>query len=232
MKKNDIKRITRMLGMLTQLQTKRLITAPELAQRFSVSVRTIYRDLRALEQAGVPMSTQEGKGYFLLDGYRLPPVQFTQEEANALITAEQLILHNKDGLLIHHFTEAIQKVKAVLQPHIRDKANLLTDRVKVYENRQRQQTSACLMTLQAALINYNLVRIAYHSLSQQQTMREVEPFALLLSSEADWLLVAWCRLRQAYRMFRVDHIEQLTALPQTFTPHTLTLQEYFKTLKN
>lgn len=232
MNDNDIKRLTRLLAILTYLQTKRMVTAPELAQRFSVSVRTIYRDMRALEQAGVPIGTQEGKGYFLTDGYRLPPVQFTEEEANALVTAEQLVLHNKDGLLAHHYTDAVQKVKAVLQADIRDKANLLTDRLKVYGNSQRQQTSACLITLQKALTNHTLVRLAYRAISQEQTVREVEPFALLLSSEADWLLVAWCRLRKAYRIFRVDHIEQLTSLTQTFTPHKLTLQAYFASLKN
>ncbi len=87
----NIKRLTRLLALLTYLQSKRMVTAPELAQRFSVSVRTIYRDIRALEQAGVPIGTEEGKGYFLMDGYRLPPVQFTEEEANALITAEPCV---------------------------------------------------------------------------------------------------------------------------------------------
>lgn len=228
----NIKRLTRLLALLTYLQSKRMVTAPELAQRFSVSVRTIYRDIRALEQAGVPIGTEEGKGYFLMDGYRLPPVQFTEEEANALITAEQLALHNKDGLLARHYSDAVQKVKAVLQIDIRDKANLLTDRLKVYGNSQREQTSTCLVTLQKALTNHTLVRLAYRALSQQQTVREVEPFALLLSSEADWLLVAWCHLRKAYRIFRIDHIEQVTSLPETFAPHTLTLQECFNALKN
>lgn len=232
MKDNDIKRLTRLLAILTYLQTKRIVTAPELAQRFSVSIRTIYRDMQSLEQAEVPIGTEEGKGYFLVDGYRLPPVQFTEEEANAIVTAEQLTSHNKDGMLARHYSDAVQKIKAVLQTDLRDKVNLLTDRLKVYGNSQREQTSDCLIILQKALTNHTLVRLAYRALSQQQTVREVEPFALLLSSEAEWLLVAWCRLRNAYRIFRVDHIELATALPDTFTPHKLTLQAYFNTLKN
>lgn len=231
MQDNDTKRLTRLLAMLTSLQTKRMVTAPELARRFSVSVRTIYRDIRALEQAGVPIGTQEGKGYFLADGYRLPPVQFSEEEANAIVTVEQLALHNKDSQLALHYGDAVQKLKAVLTTDVRDKANLLTDRLKIYGNSQRERTSSCLTTLQKALTGHTPVRLAYRSLSQLQTVREVEPFAILLSSEADWLLVAWCHLRQAYRVFRVDHIERITALPATFTPHSLTLQEVFNTLK-
>jgi predicted DNA-binding transcriptional regulator YafY len=83
---NDTKRISRLTAIITQLQTKRLVTAPELASKFSVSVRTIYRDIRALEQAGIPIYVEEGKGYRIMEHYRLPPVMFTESEANALIT--------------------------------------------------------------------------------------------------------------------------------------------------
>ena len=88
---NDIKRLTRLTSILTQLQSKRLVTATKLAGKFGVSVRTIYRDIRALESAGIPIITEEGKGFSLMDGYRLPPIMLTETEANALITAELFI---------------------------------------------------------------------------------------------------------------------------------------------
>nr|WP_290935624.1 HTH domain-containing protein [Haliscomenobacter sp.] len=97
MLENDTKRLSRLTAILTQLQTKRLVTATVLAEKFKVSVRTIYRDIRALEQSGVPILTEEGKGYSLMEGYRLPPVSFSESEANALITAEQFVLKNKDA---------------------------------------------------------------------------------------------------------------------------------------
>ena len=78
MKDNDTKRLSRLTAILTQLQTKRLLTATALADKFGVSVRTIYRDIRALEQAGVPILTEDGKGYTLMEGYRIPPVMFTE----------------------------------------------------------------------------------------------------------------------------------------------------------
>ena len=91
MNDNDTKRLSRLTAILTQLQTKRLLTSTILAEKFNVSVRTIYRDIRALEQAGVPILTDEGKGYYLMEGYKIPPVMFTEKQANALILAEQLI---------------------------------------------------------------------------------------------------------------------------------------------
>src|SRR6218665_1966783 len=115
MNDNDTKRLSRLTAILTQLQTKRLLTATKLAEKFNVSIRTIYRDIRALEQAGVPVITEDGKGYSLMEGYRVRPVIFTEAQANALITAEQLVLKNKDTSFIKDYTEAIEKIKSVLK---------------------------------------------------------------------------------------------------------------------
>ena len=92
---SDTKRVSRLTAILTQLQSVRLLTATKLADRFGVSVRTIYRDIKALEKAGVPIVTEEGKGYSLMEGYRIPPVMFSENEANALLTAELLVMASK-----------------------------------------------------------------------------------------------------------------------------------------
>ena len=223
---NEISRLSRLVAILTQLQTKRLLTATELASRFSVSVRTIYRDVKALEEAGFPILTEEGRGYRLMDDYRLPPVMFTEQEANALITAEQLIQQNKDASLVRDYSDAVHKIKAVLRSPVRDKVNLLAGRIKFYHNTQFDRTSDYLSTLQQALTRFMLVDMVYHSLDGDTSARVVEPFALL-STEEKWLLVAWCRLRGAYRIFRIDRIETLRVLQETFEPHQLTLQDYF-----
>lgn len=97
---NDKKRLSRLTAILTQLQTKRLLTSTTLTEKFGVSVRTIYRDIRALEQAGVPILTEDGRGYTLMEGYKIPPVMFTENQANALILAEQLVLKTKTLLLL------------------------------------------------------------------------------------------------------------------------------------
>ncbi|WP_040005904.1 helix-turn-helix transcriptional regulator [Fibrisoma limi] len=230
MNNNETKRLSRLIAILTQLQTKRRLTAVELANRFSVSVRTIYRDMKSLEQAGVPIATEEGKGYNLLEGYRLPPIMFTEDEANAIVTAGQLIAQNKDASFVRDYAEAVNKIKAVLRYNTREKANLLADRMKFYQNPQLERSSDYLSILQKALTNFNPVKIAYLSLGNERSVRVVEPFALLNTQE-NWLLVGWCHLRNAYRIFRLDRIETMTVLPETFEPHKLTLADYFSSLE-
>ncbi|MGO4288168.1 helix-turn-helix transcriptional regulator [Chitinophaga sp. RAB17] len=224
---NDTKRLSRLTAILTQLQTKRLITATELAAKFGVSVRTIYRDIKALEKSGVPVLTEEGKGYTIMEGYHLPPVMFSESEANALITAEQLVLTNKDASLVKEYRNAINKIRSVLRHSTKDKADLLSNRVLFSQNSDDIRTSNNLSVLQLALTNFNLITIEYLSGDTQQvTKRTVEPFALL-STQGNWLLVAWCRLRKDYRNFRLDRMLQVHTHAEHFEPHKLTLMEYF-----
>lgn len=225
MKDSETKRISRLTAILTQLQTKRLLTASGLADKFSVSVRTIYRDIRALEQAGVPIITEEGKGYTLMEGYKIPPVMFTETEANALITVEQLVLKTKDSSLVKDYSEAIEKIKAVLRYSQKDKVELLSERTRYNENVNRERNSNNLSELQFALTNFFQTEIAYINADEQLSSRIIEPFALL--STENWLLVAYCHLRKEFRYFRLDRIKKLQVLSEKFEPHKMTLQEYF-----
>jgi predicted DNA-binding transcriptional regulator YafY len=226
MNDKDTKRISRLTSILTQLQTKRLITATTLSKKFNVTVRTIYRDIRALEQSGVPILTEEGKGYTLMEGYKIPPVMFTEAQANALILAEQLVLKNKDASFIKDYSEAIEKIKAVLGYSVKDKANLLAERTRFSQNINGERSSNNLSDLQFALTNYYVTKIEYNNEASKATSRLIEPFALL-STQENWLLVAWCRLRKGFRYFRLDRIKKMEILADKFTPHKLTLQEYF-----
>ena len=107
---SETNRLSRLTAILVQLQTKRIVTASELASKFAVSKRTIYRDIKALEQSGVPLFTEEGKGYSLMEGYKIPPVMFTEKQANALVLAEQLVLKSKDASFVKDYGEAIDKI--------------------------------------------------------------------------------------------------------------------------
>ncbi len=227
MNDNDTRRISRLTAILTQLQTKRLLTAKSLADKFNVSVRTIYRDIKALEQAGVPVITEEGKGYSLMEDYRLSPIMLTENEANALITAEQLVLKNKDTSFIKEYTEAIAKIKSVLKHKTKDKANLLSERIYFRQNSNNEKTSNYLSDLQFALTNFRLAEIKYTNESHENTSRTIEPFALY-STQENWLLIAFCHLRKEYRAFRLDRIKYLSILTSTFKPHGITLEEYFE----
>ena len=203
MNDNETNRLSRLTAILTHLQTKRLITAPSLAEKFGVSVRTIYRDIRTLEQSGVPVTIEEGKGYSLIDGYKIPPIMFSENQANALILAEQLVLKNGDSSLIHDYAEAIDKIKAVLKQTEKDKANLLSLRTKFAKLDNFEIKSNILSSLQIALTNFYLVKLDYINAESIKSMRMVEPFALLNITEG-WLMVAFCLLRKEFRYFRLD----------------------------
>ena len=226
MENNDTKRLSRLVAILIQLQTKRLLTSTSLSEKFGVSVRTIYRDIRALEQAGVPILTEEGKGYSLMEGYKIPPVMFTESQANALILAEQLVLKNKDASFVKDYLEAIDKIKAVLRQSEKDKANLLADRTRFEQNINRERNSNNISELQNALTNFFVTKIEYSNEQNTSSNRQIEPFALI-STQENWLLIAWCRSRKAFRYFRLDRIKKMEILSEKFTPHKMTLQEYF-----
>jgi len=111
----DLKKFNRILSIYMQLQAKNWITAQQFADRYDVSVRTIYRDIKSLEAAGVPIFNQVGKGYALVDGYKMPPTLFTKHEALSFAAAERLMQKYVDGPMSHHFSSALHKMKAVLK---------------------------------------------------------------------------------------------------------------------
>ncbi|TPN86827.1 helix-turn-helix transcriptional regulator [Aquimarina algicola] len=222
---SETNRLSRLTAILIQLQTKRILTASELANKFDVSKRTIYRDIKALEQSGVPVLTEEGKGYTLMDGYKIPPVMFTEKQANALILAEQLVLNSKDASFIKDYSEAIDKIKSILKYTVKDKTNLLKDRTQYNQVIHQERNSDNLSDLQNALTNYKLVKIEYINKENCMSIRLIEPFAILNSE--NWYLIARCRLRNEFRFFRPDRIQKMEMLTEKFEPHNMTLQEYF-----
>lgn len=220
-------RLARLSAILTHLQSGRIITATDLAERYDISVRTVYRDIRTLEQSGVPIVTIDGKGYSLMEGYKIPPVMFTEEETMALTTAEQLISKNKDASLAQHFSSALTKIRAVLKIRQQTKTEILSERLQVRNNNHNEKTSKYLIQLQSTIANFEVVDIEYLSLSDYRTQRKVEPFALYTTKD-NWILIAYCRKAQDFRAFRLDRIRRLVATKEVFDPHDLTLEQYLE----
>ena len=220
-------RLARLTAILTQLQSKRLVTAKDLAVRHQVSLRTIYRDIRTLEKSGIPIITEEGKGYSIMEGYHLPPVRFTEDEANALITMEQSMIRNKDRSLSESVSSAIEKIKAILRYAQKGNADLLADRIYFGGHEQVVKTSNNLIQIQSAIIHFQILKIQYLSSDKKRTTRHIEPFALY-SIHGNFLLIAFCRLRNDFRAFRIDYIDAIEVLSETFTPHNMSIQEYFE----
>ncbi len=223
----DTKRLTRLTAILTQLQSKRVLTAKKLADKFEVSNRTIYRDIKTLENAGVPVITEEGKGYSIMEGYRIPPIMFTEDEANALLTAELIIQSSKDSSLIVKFSEAISKVRAVIPTKIKSRTEVLEKKMGITNTYiDNSPKSKYLLEIQKALVEYLVISVTYTDKNGKSTNRKLEPFAIFSNQNYDWVLVAFCRLRKDFRTFSLVSIVQLTTATEKFEPHKMTFKEY------
>jgi predicted DNA-binding transcriptional regulator YafY len=222
-------RINRISAILIQLQSKRVVKAADIAERFDVSLRTVYRDVKTLEEAGVPIIGEAGVGYSIMEGYRLPPVMFTKEEATAFLTAEKFVEKLTDANTMAHHQSAMYKVKAVLR--LADK-NLLEDmdgHITVIKSKSQRHVEIDRNSLQPILngiINKSILAIDYFALhSQLNTIRKVEPVGVFFL-EGHWHLIAYCRLRNDYRDFRVDRMRKLTVTDEHFDSEHPTLKEY------
>lgn len=137
-----------------------------------------------------------------------------------------MVLKNKDTSFIKGYTEAIEKIKAVLKYNVQDNANLQSERTRFDQNNNLERNSNSLSDLQFAMTNFRIVKIEYTNEQNVTTIRNIEPFTLL--STENWFLVAYCQLRREFRFFRLDRVKKLEILMKMFEPHNMTLQEYFE----
>src|SRR3954462_11391119 len=132
-------RIDRLAALVIQLQSRRLVKAQDLANKFCVSMHTVYRDIHALEEAGVPVIGEAGIGYRLMEGYKLPPVMFNEEEASALLTAAKLMQSMSDENSSRHYTSALDKIKAVLRLTEKDHLEEIDEHIAVISHPARSK---------------------------------------------------------------------------------------------
>lgn len=221
-----MQRLDRLAALLTSLQSGRWKTAEQLASRYGVSLRTIYRDVRALQLAGVPVLSETGRGYTLMEGYRLPPVMFSRAEAVALLTGEKLLQKQSSLKLKTDYRAAMEKVRAVLRGTDKEFVEALDQKVTVYHYPylpHSPRDEKLFDFLQEAVYRQQLLRITYQVPDRERTERVVQPLGLLQSGSY-WYLAAWCMLRKGYRSFRLDRVEQYEITEEKITPvkgHTL-----------
>src|SRR5690606_17552960 len=189
----------------------------ELANRFGVSLRTIYRDIKTLESAGVPILSEAGTGYSIMEGYKLPPVMFTQEEATSFVAAEKLMHRFTDQSLGSYFQSAMYKLKSVLRWSEKDWISLLDTEVVVQDTGRQLNHFApnALELLMNGIVKKQQVQMRYQSLASDQPLeRHIEPIGLYHEHEF-WYLLAYCHLRKEHRKFRTDRIHHIrkTDLP-------------------
>jgi len=229
-------RIDRLTAILIHLQTKRIVKAEEISDRFGMSLRTVYRDVKALMEAGVPIGSEAGKGYFIVDGYHLPPVMFTQDEASSMLLAGKLVDKMADKSVRSAYESAMHKIKSVLNESEKDHLQNLESHIEVflrsrYEVKEREEFPDHFMTdIQRAVAKKEVLRLDYSNNEDELSQREVEPIGIFYYSMA-WHLIGWCRLRNGYRDFRADRIKALVSTGQSFEGRNLiSLKEYFQSM--
>lgn len=222
-------RIDRISAILIQLQSRRIVKAQDIAERFGISLRTVYRDVRALEEAGIPLIGEAGIGYSLAEGYRLPPVMFTREEAVAFLTAEKLVEQLTDGANGANFKSAMYKIKSVLRTDEKELLSEMEGAIQVLRARKIPADKPDLDLIQPILKSISekkAVTIQYFAYYRQtHSERCIEPIGVFFLDNY-WHLIAFCRLRNDYRDFRLDRISGLSLSGQPFLQKHPDLKTY------
>ncbi|HVB60481.1 MAG TPA: YafY family protein [Ktedonobacteraceae bacterium] len=215
-------RTDRLLAIVLELQAKGRQRAEDLAATFETSKRTIYRDILALGEAGVPLVSVPGRGYSLMKGYFLPPLSFTTEEATMLLLGSEFMAHNFDAQYRAAAQSASRKIEGVLPEKLRGEVQYLRSNIRfiVAITRDESREMQMLQQLRRAIIDRVTVRFHYHARysrngqGDEQT-READPYGLAHVGHS-WYLGAYCHLRKDMRNFRLERMDGLELLPRTF----------------
>lgn len=226
------KRFDRLLGIYFYLQSKPLVKAQDLAVKYDVSLRTIYRDIKALEQAGIPIIGEAGYGYSLMNTYKLQPMTFTEQEALSFGVAEKLMQHYLDKEVGEHFSNALVKMKSVLR--FSDKENVADLESKVLINKKKnflnENVPAALATLFESMVKKKQIHLQYKSVESNLQVRNIEVVGVYQEGQF-WYFLAYCHLRQDIRQFRLDRIEQIRLSDLRYTQQLRPLHVYLEEQK-
>ncbi|EOS53609.1 Predicted DNA-binding transcriptional regulator YafY, contains an HTH and WYL domains [Paenibacillus barengoltzii J12] len=220
---DDVNKTDRMLAIVIELQRKGVLRAEDLAAKFETSVRTIYRDIQALSEAGVPVAGAPGVGYSLMDGYFLPPVSFTSEEAVALLIGADFVNMRLDAEYGAKARSAQEKIEAILPENVFEETERIRSTIRLlneHGTKTRGQEKETFEQLRQAVLRKRKVRFGYSKKwpdpdGDRHSVRTVHPYGLVFS-QGVWMLVAFCELRQDIRHFRLSRMSELVVLEESF----------------
>lgn len=205
-------RIDRLAAIIIQLQSRPLVKAQNIADKFSISLRTVYRDVHALEEAGVPVIGEAGIGYRLMEGYKLPPIMFNPDEVSAMLTASKLMQSMSDENSSNHYISALDKIKAVLRLAEKDHIEEIDEHVAFVSHPSfayEKPSELHLPKILRAIATSKVIEMNYTSIEKKESLqRKAEPVGIYYQG-SHWYLIAFCLLRNDYRNFRTDKIIKL-----------------------
>ena len=222
-----MKRLERLTALLSFLQSKRFTGVSEIEQKFDVSERTVFRDIKALQEAGVPVAFEKDRGYFIVGNHFLPPLAFTLDEAKSFIFVEQLARKYTDSETFGHFSNALEKIKNKLKNHQLEDLELLESKVGAYIN--PNFSNKYLRQAEQAVTHREVLEIHYSDIKGRTSERKIEPIGITFYSQ-NWHVIAWCQLRQDYRDFALSRIQHLRKTGKNFGDGHWSLKEYIYNL--
>jgi predicted DNA-binding transcriptional regulator YafY len=223
-----MRRADRLFQIVQYLRGGRLVTARMLSQRLEVSERTIYRDMADLQASGVPIDGEAGVGYLMREGYDMPPLMFNRAEIVALVVGARLIRAWGGAKMALAATEALNKIETMLPPEAKKAAGEIS--VHAFDLTMGERQRADLDRIEAAINSRHVLKVRYVDEEGRETEREIEPLGLYFWGKV-WTLIAWCRLRTGFRMFRVDRMAELAETGEIVVPAKgRTLQDYLAQL--
>ncbi|MCC6701118.1 MAG: YafY family transcriptional regulator [Fluviicola sp.] len=208
-------RVDRLFGIVTLLQSRKYVTAEHISKQFDISIRTVYRDIKAVGEAGIPVSFEPNKGYFIVSGYFTPPVAFSLEEANALLLSQSLVNGFGDKSIQTYFDQALTKIRAVLKQVDKEKMEQLDQRIKLQLPKRLVPEFDYITVIQEAILEQKQLHLAYKNIAEEVSERMIEPIGLIFYAFS-WHVIAFCHLRKEYRDFKIDRIQQLTESQKAF----------------
>ncbi|HHW38329.1 MAG TPA: YafY family transcriptional regulator [Bacillales bacterium] len=229
-----MKKTDRLLAIVIELQRKGILRAEDLASTFETSVRTIYRDIQALSEAGVPVIGAPGLGYSLMDGYFLPPISFTAEESVALLIGADFIKQRFDDDYGISAQTSCEKIEAILPETVRRETSRVRKTIRLLSSGElvswEKEKEYIVMVRRAILeerkISFQYLKSMPEVDGNRQSFRVVDPYGLVLV-QGSWILIAHCHLRQGMRHFRLSRMTQLTILEEQFKmPTDFNLPDY------
>ncbi len=208
-----MRRADRLFQIVLLLDRGRAVTARELAEALAVTERTIYRDVADLMRSGVPINGAAGVGYLMRPGYRLPPLMFDADELAALALGARMVKGWSDPALGHAAERALLRIEAVLPKPLREHA--IKDALLVPDFHVQAAMVAPLAQLRRCINDSCKASFDYVSADGSASSRTVWPLGLVFWGPT-WTLGAWCELRQDFRTFRLDRMQNLQVLDATF----------------
>ncbi len=224
-----MRRADRLFQIVQYLRGGRLVTAARLAERLEVSERTIYRDIADLQSSGVPIDGEAGVGYLMRNGFELPPLMFSRDEIVALVAGARLIRAWGGAAMARAAEEALVKIESVLPEKERERAN----RIQIHAIAQEMtpQVRERIDAIERSIEGQVRLAISYLDAEERPTKRTVRPLGLWFWGKV-WTLVAWCELRDDFRMFRIDRIVELSKRGKPFRHERgKTLSDFYRAME-